>query len=159
MVWAAIWRSGKTKLVVIERDTTSARNRYTSKSYQLALSEGLLPIYDGTRHFQQDNARIHNFGGTPQWLQIHGIEWIDWPPHSPDLNPIEHVWKKLKDNLIQLHPETRDLSNNEIDRAKLVAWLQEAWDCIDQTFIRKLIDSLPRRILAVIRAKGFYTKY
>ena len=100
MVWAGIWRDGRTDLVIMKRDQTTACKVYTAKSYQNALSEGPLSIYDGTRRFQQDNARIHNFGGTPEWLQIHGIEYIDWPPHSLDLNPIEHVWKALRAKLI-----------------------------------------------------------
>jgi hypothetical protein len=159
MVWAGIWRDGRTELVIMERDETSPRRGYTAKSYRKALEEALLPIYNGTHQFQQDNARIHVYGGTPEWLQLHGIEFIDWPPHSPDLNPIEHVWRALKAKLIEKHPETRDLQDNKVDRAKLVEWLQEAWRAIDQVLIRKLIDSIPRRILAVIRAKGYYTKY
>jgi hypothetical protein len=159
MVWAGIWRGGRTDLVVMERDSDALRNGFTARSYQSALSEGLLPIYNGTRRFQQDNARIHNFGGTPEWLQINGIEYIDWPPHSPDLNPIEHVWKALKEILIKNYPQIRDLKNNKEDRAKLTVWLKEAWWAIPQEKIRKLIESLPRRLRAVIRARGYYTKY
>ncbi|KJZ77970.1 hypothetical protein HIM_02607 [Hirsutella minnesotensis 3608] len=58
----------------MERDSAAKKKGYTAKSYQKALSEGLLLVYDGTRRFQQDNARIHNFGGTPQFLQLHGVE-------------------------------------------------------------------------------------
>lgn len=159
MVWAGIWKEGRTDLVVMERDPEARRNGFTARSYQNALSEGLLPVYDGTRRFQQDNARIHNFGGTPEWLQINGIEYIDWPPHSPDLNPIEHVWKALKDILIQRYPSISDLTNCEADIAKMKGWLQEAWRAIPQDLIRRLIESLPRRLRAVIRARGYYTKY
>ena len=81
------------------RDTTTRRRGYTSRSYQEALTEGLLPMYNGTRHFQQDNARIHTSESTTEWLLQRGIGWIDWPAHSPDLNPIEHIWKKLKLNI------------------------------------------------------------
>ena len=39
----------------------------------------------------QDNASIHTSRLARDWLQEHGIEVTDWPPYSPDLNPIEHL--------------------------------------------------------------------
>jgi hypothetical protein len=123
------------------------------------LSEGLSPIYDSTRLFQQDNARIHNFGGTPEWLQLHGIEYIDWPPHSPDLNPIKHIWSALKKKLSQICPELRDLRRNHTDIALLKQKIKEAWDLIDQELIDTLVESMPRRLAAVRAARGYYTRY
>lgn len=157
--WAGIWRDGRSELIFLERDPAAPRGGYSAKSYQKALEEGLLPIYDGTRRFQQDNARIHNFGGTPRWLEIHGIEYIDWPPHSPDLNPIEHVWRHLKDKLVALFPHLHELSDNEAAREELRAAMKVAWAAIPQDLIRRLIESMPRRLLAVKRARGWYTKY
>lgn len=159
MVWAAIWRSGKSNLIIVERDQQGKRKGYTARSYQNALSEGLLPIYDGTQRFQQDNARIHNFGGTPEWLQLYGIEYIDWPPHSPDLNPIEHVWKALKSNLRKMFPHLQDLKDNRASREELIRCIKLAWAAIPPSLIRKLVESLPRRLEAVRLARGWYTKY
>ena len=143
----------------MERDPTSRRQGYTAKSYQKALSECLLPVYDATHEFQQDNARIHNFGGTPEWLQIHGIEYIYWPPHSPDLNPIEHIWKALKGKLLELFPGLYFLTNNKASIEKLKEYLKIAWNSIPRDLIRRLIESLPRRLAAVIRTRGYYTNY
>ncbi|GFW93474.1 uncharacterized protein TNCV_46771 [Trichonephila clavipes] len=43
--------------------------------------------------FQQDNARPH----TARVLQdgLHTVTTLLWPPRSPDLSPIEHIWDQL----------------------------------------------------------------
>jgi hypothetical protein len=99
MVWGAIWRGGKPDIIIMIRDDMPRRNGYTSRSCQLALEEGLLYIYDVTRRFEQDNAKIHVSESSTAWLLEHGIEFIDWPAPSPDLNPIEHIWKLLKSKI------------------------------------------------------------
>jgi transposase len=75
------------------------RNGYSSWSYCKALTEGLLPFLDKFGQFQQDNARVHIAQASMDWLLLHGIIPIKWPAYSPDLNPIEHIWKTLKAKL------------------------------------------------------------
>jgi transposase len=159
MVWAGITTLEKTALVIMTRDFEAPSNGYTARSYIWALEEGLLPIYRPGDIFQQDNARIHVAISTQEWLQNHGIWVIDWPPHSPDLNPIEHVWKALKKNLYEIFPNTDSLRNNEADITELEQQLQTAWRAIDQDLVRRLVESIPRRLRACRRANGWYTKY
>jgi hypothetical protein len=75
-----------------------------------------------------------------------------WPAQSPDLNPIEHLWGYLKRRLAKHeHP------SNGI--YKLWERIQVEWEEIAVEECQKLIESMPRRVQAVIKAKGGYTKY
>ena len=161
MVWGGIWKGGRTDLVVMERDyTPPQKGGYSSWSYQEALRQGLLPAYDGTRHFQQDNAKIHRSRSSTEWLLNHAIEVLeDWPAHSPDLNPIEHVWALLKQRVKEKYPDLWELKKNKLDIAEFTRVLQECWWAIDQAEIDRLIGSLPRRLAAVKKARGWYTRY
>ncbi|CAJ0966516.1 unnamed protein product [Ranitomeya imitator] len=61
-----------------------------------------------------DNARPHVAGMCQQFLQDEGIEAMDWPAHSPDLNPIEHIWDIMSRTIHQRHiaPQTvRELAD------------------------------------------------
>jgi hypothetical protein len=161
MIWAGIWLGGRTDLVVMERDyQPPKKGGYTSWSYQKALEKGLLPVYDGTRRFQQDNASVHISESSMAWLLDHAIELLYfWPAHSPDLNPIEHLWALLKRKIKELYPDVWELKKNTLDIAEFTRILQEVWWKIDQADIDNLIQSLPRRLAAVKKARGWYTKY
>jgi transposase len=159
MVWAMIWVGGRSEIMVMERDSDSSHNGYTSKSYQIALKDGLLPYYEAGDLFQQDNAKIHVSDSSKYWFEQHGIWVIDWPAHSPDLNPIEHVWKALKAEMYKKFPNLYALKRNELDIAKFKEMLRIAWNAIPQELIDRLINSIPRRLKAVRKAKGWYTKY
>ena len=53
----------------------------------------------GEAIFVKDNVRAHIAHSVKDWLRDHNIIVEDWPPYSPDLNPIEQVWKRLKELL------------------------------------------------------------
>jgi hypothetical protein len=92
-------------------------------------------------------------------LESRGIWVQEHPPYSPDLNPIEHVWKKMKEILHRDFPDLHLLKNNNENIAIVEDALKVAWERVPQAFIDNLIDSMPRRLEALVRARGWYTKY
>ena len=102
MIWAAIWGGGHTEIYQTSRDEESARRRYSSRSYLEIIEDYLPVIWESGMEFMQDNAPIHTANIIKNWSDGHGIPLVDWPPYSPDLNPIEHAWAKLKERIYAL---------------------------------------------------------
>jgi hypothetical protein len=102
--------------------------------------------------FQQDNAPCHTSKMTKDAFSEIELEVLDWPAQSPDLNPIEHFWGYV----------ARELkSNTRILQSKEELWdeIQKILTNVNQELCRKLIGTMPRRIIDVIKAKGGYTKW
>ncbi len=94
--------------------------------------------------FQQDLAPTHTAKSTKSWLNEHGVGVLDWPANSPDLN-IENLWGIVKRKMRNKRPKNAD---------ELKATVKETWASIPPQQCHKLITSMPRRIEAVIKAKG-----
>lgn len=103
--------------------------------------------------FMQDNAPGHAAKDTMAYMAQKSIYPIFWPANSPDLNPIEDLWERIKDYLEEKDPE--------IHRSypRLRQAVVEAWNAITHEDILDLIRSMPERCKAVIAAEGWHTKY
>jgi transposase len=124
------------------------------------LEENLFAIYSPEMSFMQDNAPIHTARIIKKFFEENGISTIDWPPYSPDLNPIEHAWAKLKEMIYRLDPDIENYQGSIGDlKDRFNELIERAWEALGQEYFDKLIESMPRRIQAVIEAKGWYTKY
>ena len=102
--------------------------------------------------FQHDNDPKHTSEAVKDYLNERGIDVLSWPAQSPDLNPIEHVWEYLKTKTGSREPRPTSCFN-------LWDIVSEEWDLIPNSFIENLYQSMPKRVKAVLKAKGGYTRY
>jgi transposase len=151
MVWGCMGWNGVGNLVEVE-------GRMNGQQYVDILDDNLLESMEGLSIdpeiaiFQQDNDPKHTSKVATKWFNDHNINCMDWPAQSPDLNPIEHLWTTLKQKL-------NDYNTPPSGVWELWERAAEKWIEIAEDDCQKLIRSMPRRLHAVIKAKGGHTKY
>ncbi|KAJ0399837.1 hypothetical protein P43SY_008143 [Pythium insidiosum] len=149
MVWGAMAWEGKSQLAILD-------GRQSSEHYIYTLSEYLLPFahlkYGVDFIFQQDNAPIHTSSETRLFFSDMGLSVMDWPARSPDLNPIENLWSHLAR---RVYADGRQYDSI----AELKDAILRAWETITLEDIRPLVQSMPRRCLDAVKARGNKTSY
>lgn len=153
MTWGCISWNGFHDLVLLE-------DRVNAQDYIEVLDGYLLPIRNEYFQnqpfiFQQDGASIHTAGVVNQFFGDENIDVLEWPPHSPDLNIIEHMWRYLK---VELHKQEPARNKDELWN-KVLAIMPTFWSPDMTEKIQNLFKSMPRRIEAVISVRGGNTKY
>jgi len=159
MFWAAFGYGVRTTLVPMEGDPESPKGGVSARVYRQVLDRYLPPILGFMAIFMQDNAPIHTAHIIRDWFAEQGIEVMDWPPYSPDLNPIENLWALLKQEMYILHPELVGAPNNAETLDLLIRCAINTWDRLGESLLNRLIDTMVHRVIAVIEAEGWYTKY
>ncbi|GFX75186.1 DDE_3 domain-containing protein [Trichonephila clavipes] len=96
--------------------------------------------------FQQDNAHPHTARVAQDILRP--FQTLPWPPRSPDLSPVEHVWVQLKRQIPSCH------SVHDLELA-----VQDLWAHLPQDNVRCLINSMPGCVEACMAAGGGPTRY
>ncbi len=104
MVWGCISVYGMGSLHVLEGTMNAER-------YIKVLEQHMLPsrwrLFQGRPClFQQDNAKPHTAAITTAWLRSRRVQVLNWPACSPDLSPIENIWRIIKWKKRQRQPQT-----------------------------------------------------
>jgi hypothetical protein len=100
--------------------------------------------------FLHDNDKKYQSGLVKKWCFDNGIQCMDFPPYSPDLNPIEHIWVDLKKAIEIRNP-------NSLEELKTI--IVEEWKKLPKERCANLIASMKRRCEAVIANHGYRSKY
>lgn len=146
MVWGCMSAAGTGELQFIEG--TMNANMYCD-----ILKQSMIPSLRrlGRRAvFQHDNDPKHTSKTTTALLKKLRVKVMDWPSMSPDLNPIEHLWGILKWKV-----EERKVSN--IHQLRDV--VMEEWKRTPVATCEALVNSMPKRVKAVLENNGGHTKY
>ena len=147
IVWAGIYYGHRTSLVFIDGSLTA--QRYVD----VVLRPVVVPyVRQHIVTFQQDNARAHVARLSMAFLQRNNVDVMHWPPYSPDLYPIEHLWDVL-DRRVRNRPQP------PTTRQALRLALIQKWNAIPQTEINRLILSMTRRVHTGLNANGGHTRY
>jgi transposase len=100
----------------------------------------------------EDGAKYYFAKVFTAYKAFHKVRLLIWPPQSPDLNPIENLWKQLKDAISRRRHRIRTIE--EMEHA-----LRQEWAKIQKETLEALVESMPKRIAMMLKNKGGSTKY
>ncbi|GFT89222.1 transposable element Tc3 transposase [Trichonephila clavipes] len=150
LVWAGISLGGHTDLHVLHGGTVTGL-RYRDeildpyvRPYAAAIGNDFI--------LMDDNARPHRAGIVEEYLEDHGLERMEWPARSPDLNPIEHLWDYLGREVAALNSPPRSL--HELKQGLLCVWSSLPIQVSDN-----LINSMGNRCRQCIQVRGGHIPY
>lgn len=143
-------REAKSPLVFVEPGVKINSHYYVER----ILNDGLLPWAEAEYgednwSFTQDGAPSHTSKMTQEWLKKKNSSFLDknlWPPSSPDINPLDFcLWSVLEDKACKKNYKNVD---------DLKRGLKAAWADLSIETVRAAVDAVPKRLRAIIRAKG-----
>jgi transposase len=150
MVSAGVCYNGKGRLHFVADNVKINSDYYTTQLLPL-LVEDCHNLMDQQFVFQQDGAPAHTSRQAQQWLADNCPEFIgkdEWPPNSPDLNPLDyHVWGMM----LQLYQKHNPRPKNVTE---LKAVLEGIWDNLPEQSIQRAVLAFRKRLQACVGADG-----
>ena len=150
MVWGCFSAFGVGEFYKIDGIMNASKYRQILINHMRPSAEKIFK--DKSFIFQHDNDPKHTntSNEVKNYLKNRKINVLDWPSQSPDLNPIENLWKELN-----FRTKSRKVNTEE----ELYEVLPKEWNTIDSSFLQKLVDSMPDRCQDVIKNKGMPINY
>eukprot|EP00733_Pompholyxophrys_punicea_P000617 Pompholyxophrys_punicea_v1_NODE_191_length_2874_cov_15.987230.p2 type:complete len:210 gc:universal NODE_191_length_2874_cov_15.987230:1957-1328(-) len=161
MFWACFSAQGPGNIVRVAKD-----HKFVKEDYLDILRNHMIPSAFGMGFgdqftFLQDNDPKHTAKIVKDWLanptdlhaaypEVEKIHTIAHPAQSPDLNALENLWDYVEKKVQARKPTTLK---------ELEQYVMEEWSRLPADLCRHYALSMPRRLAAVIKNKGYATKY
>ena len=100
--------------------------------------------------FQQDNALAHRSAYTSDWLtkaSFNNERVMEWPPNSPDLNPMENLWAIIKRRVYSNGRQFTNLNN-----------IKDVSGSVTPTEISNLTNLVDQRLVKILRNNGSHVR-
>jgi transposase len=147
MAWGGISLKGKTPLFCF---TEIMDGPFYVNILQTQLLPAARTMYGRRWRLQQDNDPKHTSRVAKDFLAENGVEVMNWPANSPDLNPIENLWQVIKNKVEKRMPENIE---------ELKRFLAEEWDAVSEQTVINLISSMKNRCNQVLEKNGDRIEY
>ena len=102
--------------------------------------------------YMDDGAAYHTSKYTKKFCAEVGLLRMIWPAQSPDLNPIENLWRIIRIRVSGYHHKIHSVEEMRVA-------ISEEWEKLTEEDYRKCIESMHQRCKLVILAKGGSIKY
>ena len=150
MAWGAVTADGVGPLLFLPQGVKINATVYQNSILKGSLKPWADAHFKGQVYtFQQDSAPSHKARNTQEWLRAHVPRFIaseEWPPYSPDLNPLDFlIWSILEAKVCSSRYTTTD---------GLKAALMREWKRIPAEVMRASCQLFTRRLADVVKARG-----
>jgi transposase len=152
MFWGCFSVLGLGPLVALEGNQNQHTYKELLKEYLVPEIRAAKDYFDVDMTFMQDNAPCHKTKMISDFLARNRIPVLDWPPSSPDINPIENLWSIIK-------RKRQKKFGVPATATELIEQIYSIWEELDVELCQKLSNSVEKRLLEVIRLNGRPTKY
>jgi transposase len=88
--------------------------------------------------------KIHTAANVKAWFAPYDMVLENLLPYFPDLNPIEHVWRRLKAKAQDMHPDLKATPcRPRAVQERRSEVLQKVWDKVEESYLESLWRSMP----------------
>jgi inhibitor of nuclear factor kappa-B kinase subunit alpha len=150
MVWGGICKRGKLPLVFIEKGVKINAIYYKTEVLQKVVKPSVERMYGSDHYvFQQDGAPSHTANVVQNWCRANLSDFLakdEWPPSSPDLNPLDYfVWSYMLSKINEHKVSTL---------AQFKTVILRVWDEMSMEVVRAACDGFEKRLKLVKKVKG-----